>query len=53
MLYAVISILIHYDQDKTIPLFGFGAKPKMPHFNSNQTLHCFPINGNINNPEVY
>lgn len=25
----------------------------MPHFNSNQTMHCFPLNGQPQNPEVY
>ena len=52
-MYAVLSILINYDTTKNIPCFGFGAKPKLPHFNSNVTSHCFPINGNPNNPEVY
>lgn len=26
------EILLNYDSDKTIPCFGFGAKPKYPDF---------------------
>lgn len=33
-------------------MFGFGGKPKMPSLNSEKTLHCFPLTGNINDPEV-
>lgn len=33
-------------------MFGFGAKPRLPHFNVNQTLHCFPLNGYPQSPEV-
>ncbi|KAL4499199.1 hypothetical protein ABPG72_006785 [Tetrahymena utriculariae] len=47
------EILLNYDEDKMVPLYGFGAKPKLPHFNYTQTLHCFPINGNPMNPQVY
>lgn len=36
-----------------VPVFGFGGKPKLPNFSFNQALHCFPLNGNPNNPEVY
>lgn len=43
---SVGEILLNYDEDKMVPFYGFGAKPKLPHFNFNQTLHCFPINGN-------
>ncbi|KAJ6242362.1 copine [Anaeramoeba flamelloides] len=40
------SILAEYDSDQMFPAFGFGAKI------SNQVSHCFPLNGNVNNPEV-
>lgn len=36
-----------YDYDKLVPVYGFGAKVRMPKFNSgNSAHHCFPINGN-------
>lgn len=34
-------------------MYGFGAKPKLPHFNVPNTLHCFPLNGYPDQPEVY
>lgn len=42
-------------------LYGFGknnqlkkkgGKPRLQHFNFKQTLHCFPLNGNPEKPEV-
>lgn len=30
-----------------------GGKPKLPTLSSNQVLHCFPINGLPQTPEVY
>ncbi|CAD8192936.1 unnamed protein product [Paramecium pentaurelia] len=50
---SVVEILIHYDHDKRVPLYGFGCKPKMNYYNTNQTLHLFPLNDNPNDPEVY
>jgi len=41
-----------YDHDKKVPMYGFGGKPKMPNLSSEKTLHCFPLNGNVNDPEV-
>lgn len=36
-----------YDTDKLVPVFGFGAKVKMPNFNTGPKVHhCFPLNGN-------
>lgn len=46
------DILINYDYDKKVPVYGFGCKPKLPRIKSNTTLHCFPINGVPENPEV-
>jgi hypothetical protein len=41
------SIIINYDNDKLVPTFGFGGKvPSL----SSETLHCFPVNFDINNP---
>jgi len=45
---AVGDILLAYDSDGKVPVFGFGAK--MP---SGQVSHCFHVNGNPNNPEVF
>ncbi|KAJ3423666.1 copine [Anaeramoeba flamelloides] len=40
------SILAEYDSDQMFPAFGFGAKI------NNQVSHCFPLNENVNDPEV-
>lgn len=50
---AVGEILLNYDYDKMIPVFGFGGKPKLPHFSFPQVLHCFPVTGYPQNPEVF
>jgi hypothetical protein len=43
-----------YDADKMVPLYGFGAKVLMPMFNTQGAVHhCFPLNGQIHNPEVF
>ncbi|EGR31748.1 hypothetical protein IMG5_102480 [Ichthyophthirius multifiliis] len=47
------DILLNYDADQQIPMYGFGAKPKLPNFYYNQTMHCFPLNGNPQNPDVH
>ena len=51
---SVGEILINYDHDKIVPVYGFGGKPSMPNLrtNNNATLHCFPLNGNPENPNV-
>ena len=50
---AVGDILINYDYDKLVPVYGFGGKPKMPTLRSSEALHCFPLNGNPTEPDVY
>lgn len=50
---AVGDILLNYDYDKMVPVFGFGGKPKLPHFTVHQVLHCFPLTGYPQNPEVF
>lgn len=52
VLKSIWDIIENYDSDKKIPAFGFGAKPHFPHINSNQAVHCFPINDNPGNPEI-
>jgi Copine/C2 domain len=45
-LYAVSEILLNYDSDKEVPMYGFGGM-----INSNVS-HCFPLNFNPHNPSV-
>ena len=53
-LYEVSKILLDYDYDKLVPVYGFGAKVNMPNFNTNgKVLHCFPLNGNEDNSNVF
>lgn len=49
---GIWDIVENYDSDKRIPAFGFGAKPHFPNLNQNVANHCFPINDNLNNPEI-
>jgi hypothetical protein len=46
---SVVDILQHYDSDKKIPVYGFGARlpPSYTHCS-----HCFACNGNFFDPEV-
>jgi len=46
-LYAVGEILLYYDTDKKVPLYGFGAELK-----SRGTQHCFALNMDESDPEV-
>ena len=39
-----------YDSDRSFPVFGFGGIPR--HMGLYSTNHCFPMNGNIQNPEI-
>lgn len=41
---------MNYDQDKMVPVFGFGAVCKYPNSSIiSQVNHCFPCSGDINN----
>jgi len=41
------EILLDYDTDKLVPLYGFGAIVNSPEFSSkNNCHHCFPLNFN-------
>lgn len=44
---AVGAVLEPYDSDNMIPCWGFGGKNR-----NGQVRHCFPLNGNENDPEV-
>lgn len=45
---AVGEVLTPYDDDNLFPVFGFGAKVPP----QNRVSHCFPLNGQEDNPEV-
>lgn len=45
---SVGQILMPYDYDGNVPVYGFGAK--LP--GSTTVSHCFHVNGNPSNPEV-
>ena len=45
------SIVEPYDADKSFPVFGFGGIPR--HMGINSTSHCFALNGNPANPEIF
>lgn len=47
------EILLNYDYDKMVPVYGFGGKPKFPNLTSYQTMHCFPLNGKVNDPYCF
>lgn len=48
------NILLDYDYDKLVPVYGFGAKVKHPTLNTeNKVHHCFPINCNVENPNIF
>jgi hypothetical protein len=50
----VSRILLDYDYDKMVPVYGFGAKCNLPTFNSmGKVNHCFPLNGDENNAHVF
>ncbi|CAD8133561.1 unnamed protein product [Paramecium octaurelia] len=49
---SLMEILICYDQDKNVPVYGFGCKPKMNLINTNKTLSSFALNDNPEDPEV-
>lgn len=45
-LQSVSEILLNYDSDKEVPLFGFGGRI------DKEVDHCFALNSNISNPSV-
>lgn len=48
---SVCDILKDYDSDQMYPVYGFGGK--VPEHPENQPSHCFALNGDIYNPEVF
>ena len=47
---SVGAILEPYDHSRNFPVFGFGGIPR--HMGINQVSHCFPLNGNPQNPTI-
>lgn len=45
---GVSDIILHYDYDKKVPVYGFGGE-----YTDSKKNHCFPMNGNDDDPEVY
>jgi len=48
---SVGSILELYDNDKCFPVYGFGGIPR--YYDMKTVSHCFNLNGNPMNPDVY
>ena len=46
-MWNVGGIVEPYDYDKSFPVYGFGGVPP-----GQQTSHCFPINLNLQNPDI-
>ena len=44
----VCDILLNYDYDKMIPVYGFGGKPH----SCSRVNHCFALNEDEEDPEV-
>lgn len=44
------DILLRYDTDKQVPVYGFGGVPNYPNYQSRDVSNCFPCNGNFANP---
>ncbi len=42
---SVGSILETYDTDKKFPVYGFGARVRLPDGSQSPAQHCFPIYG--------
>ena len=43
------NIVAYYDYDQKFPAFGFGGK----FYNNENVDHCFPLNGNHDDPEIF
>jgi len=42
--------VVQYDYDKKISVYGFGGIPRF--MGATTVSHCFPLNGNLQNPEI-
>lgn len=39
------SILLSYNEEKKVAMFGFGGIPKLPNYTRPYMDECFPLNG--------
>lgn len=46
------GVILDYDNDKVVNVFGFGAKPHFPNLFEPTVSHCFPLSGDPNQTEV-
>lgn len=48
-----MNILLNYDHDKNIPVYGFGGQPfGFSGYTGGRVEHCFPLTGDFSKPEV-
>ncbi len=47
---AVGNVVLYFDADKLVPLYGFGGYVRGP--GMNLVSHCFAMNGNMFRPEA-
>ena len=45
------TVIEAYDYDKNFPVFGFGGIPLS--MGAKEVSHCFPMNGNSANPNIF
>ena len=50
--HATADVLLDYDADKMVPVYGFGAVLKFPNLKTTSVSQCFPCTGDPNNDEV-
>ena len=46
------ELLLNYDYDKEVPVFGFGGIPRFDGSAGKKVDHCFSVNGNPKNPNI-
>ena len=49
---AVGQIILNYDSDQLVPMFGFGGNPNFKNLKKSDVSHCFPCNGSEENPQT-
>ena len=47
---SVCNIVLDYDEDNMIPVYGFGGKPQFKNLRSNKVSHFFPLTGDPDSP---
>ena len=49
---SVGEIILNYDHDKMVPMYGFGAQPKFPGYTKDTVKHSFKLSGKKGVAEV-